>query len=138
MSMPSGTITDLAAIFGSLLTRTLRQTYSRPQIVSDEHLTLSLVNERKRLYSFVREFLPKRWFCDARPTKPNGPSGLAGGGVALMITIHRTFRHIIAEMSKLLDLPRKVCQVNHLQAIFGPNAPHDSVDVVLHSLLGKV
>jgi len=46
MSMPSGTITDLAAIFGSLLTRTLRQTYSRPQIVSDEHLTLSLVNER--------------------------------------------------------------------------------------------
>ena len=28
-------------------------------------------------------------------------------------------------------------QVNHLQAINGPNAPHDSVDVVLYSLLGK-
>ncbi len=41
-------------------------------------------------------------------------------------------------VSILLERPRIACQVNHLHAIIGPNAPHDSVDVILYSLLGKV
>jgi hypothetical protein len=62
--------------------------------------------------------------------------GFVGGAVSA-ITLHRTLRRLAAKISRLLERPREACQVNHLQAIIGPNAPHNSVDVVLYGLLGK-
>jgi hypothetical protein len=49
---------------------------------------VSLANERKRLYSFVRKFLTKRWFCDgdANQTEQHGAFvwiGIANGASAL-------------------------------------------------------
>src|SRR5271163_483573 len=36
-------------------------------------ILLSLANETERLYSFVREFLTKRWFCDANANQTQQP-----------------------------------------------------------------
>src|ERR1700682_4533536 len=77
------------------------------------------------------------WFCWHAPICRISPeSGV--GGVGSTINLYRTLPHSVGNMSKLLESPREVCQVNHLQAIVGPNAPHDSVDVVLYSLLGEI
>jgi hypothetical protein len=41
------------------------------------------------------------------------------------------------KLSNLLDCSVEASKVNCMQAVTGPNAPHDSVNVILYRLFGK-
>jgi hypothetical protein len=50
---------------GYIVAEGFRPGYQDPECPHLSNKYLSLANEMKRLYSFVRGFLTKRWFCDA-------------------------------------------------------------------------